>query len=71
MIKTPCYFHPWAEVKGASAIMLKIKVAQKYTCANFHPSALNYVFVSESVQVDEIRAFSPLGDVSATTSKKN
>ena len=51
--------------------MLKIKVAQKYTCANFHLSALNYVFVSESVQVDEIRAFSPLGDVSATTSKKN
>ena len=70
VIKTPCYFYPWAEAKRASAITLKIKVAQKYTCANFHLSALNYVFVSESVQMDEIRAFSPLGDVSATTSKK-
>ena len=47
--------------------MLKINVAQNFACANFHLSRLNYVFVSESVQVDKIKAFSPLGNVSATT----
>lgn len=67
---TRCYFHHWAAAKVASAVTVKINLAQKYACANFHLSPLNYVFVSESIQVDKIRVFSPSGDLSVTTSKK-